>query len=149
MTGLSPRRRLVALGVAFAALSVFVSACGDDSDGSDGSAATTGASGTAPEDVIVSDSEVTAGLNTSIEDMQALAAGVAGGSATDAQFEELHEGWESYEGTVKQNNVEAYLGLEDALAAMQRAITDEDAEAAQAAADDFEADANAYLAERP
>jgi hypothetical protein len=81
--------------------------------------------------------------------MNALAAGVADGTATDDQFETAHEGWESYEGTVKQNNPEAYLGLEDALAAMQKAIADKDAAAAKQAAADFEADATAYLAEHP
>ena len=95
------------------------------------------------------DAEVTAGLNQSITDMHTLADGVADGTATDAQFEEVHEGWESYEGTVKQNNPEAYLGLEDALAAMQKAIKDKDAAAAKQAAADFEADATAYLAEHP
>ncbi len=115
MTASSRWRRLVALLVVGAALSVLVSACGDDSGS--GSSATTAESesGTSPEDVIVPDSEVTAGLNQSVTDMHALADGVADRTATDDQFEEIHEGWESYEGTVKQNDVEAYLGLEDAL----------------------------------
>jgi hypothetical protein len=50
---------------------------------------------------------------------------------------------------VKQNNPEAYLGLEDALAAMQKAVSENDAAAATQAASDFEADATAYLAEHP
>ena len=150
MTASSPWRRLVALLAVGAALSAFVSACGDDSDS--GSSATTAASSDetgSPEDVIVPDAEVTAGLNQSITDMHALADGVADGTATDAEFEEIHEGWESYEGTVKENNPEAYLGLEDALAAMQKAVSEKDAAAATQAASDFEADATAYLAEHP
>ncbi len=150
MTALSPWRRLVAVVVACAALSVLVSACGDDSGSS--SSATTAASADetgAPEDVIAPDAEVTAGLNQAITDMHALADGVANGTATDAQFEEVHQGWEAIEGTIKQNNPEAYLGLEDALAAMQKAIKDKDATAAKSAASDFEADATAYLAEHP
>ena len=150
MTALSPWRRLLAVLVAGAALSVFVSACGDDSGSGSGSADPTESSGgTSPEDVIAPDSAVTKGLNQSITDMHALADGVANGTATDAQFEEVHEGWESIEGTVKKNNPEAYLGLEDALAAMQKAISDKDAAAAKQAASDFEADATAYLAEHP
>ena len=150
MTALSPWRRLLAVLVAGATISVFVSACGDDSGSGSGSAdPTEGSGGTSPEDVIAPDSAVTAGLNQSITDMHALADGVANGTATDAQFEEVHEGWESIEGTVKKNNPEAYLGLEDALAAMQKAISDKDAAAAKQAASDFEADATAYLAEHP
>jgi hypothetical protein len=142
MTRLSHWRRLLALGVACASLTVLVSACGDDS----GSSADTT---TAPEDVIVPNAQVTAGLNQAITDMHSLADGVANGTATDAQFEEVHEGWESFEGTIKQNNPEAYLGLEDALAAMQKAIKDKDAAAAKSAASDFEADATAYIADNP
>ena len=150
MTGLSHWRRLLALGVACASLTVLVSACGDDSGSS--SSATTAASAddtVAPEDVIVPNAQVTAGLNQIITDMHSLADGVAGGTATDAQFEQVHEGWEAIEGTIKQNNPEAYLGLEDALAAMQKAIKDKDAAAAKAAASDFEADATAYIAGNP
>src|SRR5262245_26488118 len=99
MTAASPWRRLIALLAVGAALSVFASACGDDSGGSSATTAESD-SGTSPEDVIVPDSEVTAGLNQSITDMHALADGVADGTATDDQFEEIHEGWESYEGTV-------------------------------------------------
>ena len=72
MTASSPWRRLVALLAVGAALSAFVSACGDDSDS--GSSATTAASSDetgSPEDVIVPDAEVTAGLNQSITDMHA------------------------------------------------------------------------------
>ena len=123
MTASSPWRRLLAVLVAGAALSVFVSACGDDSGSS--SSATTAASSDdtgEPEDVIVPDATVTAGLKQAITDMNTLADGVADGTATDDQFEEVHKGWESFEGTVKQNDPEAYLALEDALAAMQKAI---------------------------
>ena len=148
MTALSPWRRLLAVLVAGASLAVFVSACGDDS-GSSSADSTESASGTSPEDVIVPDATVTAGLNQTIKAMHDLADGVANGTATDDQFEAMHEGWESYEGTVKKNNPEAYLGLEDALAAMQKAISDKDAAAAKQAATDFENDATAYLAEHP
>ena len=150
MTAVSLWRRLLALGVACVALAVFVSACGDDS-GSSSSATTAESSDDAgsPEDVIVPDSQVTAGLNQAIIDMHSLADGVAAGTATDAQFEDVHEGWESFEGTVKQNDVDGYLALEDALAAMRKAVGEKDAAAAKTAADDFETAATAYLAEHP
>ncbi len=148
MTAPSPWRRPLAVLVAGAALSVFVSACGDDS-GSSTADSTESSSGTSPEDVIAPDSAVTAGLNQSITDMNALADGVANGTATATQFEEVHEGWESIEGTVKKNDAEGYLALEDALASMQKAITDKDAAAAKQAASDFESAANVYLAEHP
>ena len=150
MTASSSWRRLAVLLVAGTTLSVLVSACGDDSASSN--SATTAASSDetgSPEDLIVPDSEVTAGLNQSITDMNALADGVADGTATDAQFEEIHEGWESYEGTVKQNDVDAYLALEDALSSMQGAVSDKDVEAAASAAGDFESAAQGYLAAHP
>jgi hypothetical protein len=145
-------RRFVALVVVGTALSVFLSSCGDDSDSESSSASTAGSessAGAAPEDVIVPDSEVTTGLNQSISDMHALATEVAAGSATEDQFEKIHEGWESYEGTIKQNDPEAYLGLEDALAAMQKAVKEEDSAAAKQAAEDFDANATTYLAAHP
>ena len=150
MTASSPWRRLLAVLVAGAALSVFVSACGDD--GGSSSSATTAASSDdtgEPEDVVVPDATVTAGLTQAITDMNTLADGVANGTATDDQFEEVHEGWESFEGTVKQNDVDSYLALEDALAAMQKAVSEKDAAAAKTAASDFETAAKSYLAEHP
>jgi hypothetical protein len=151
MTAPSPLRRVVAVLVAGAALSVFVSACGDDSGSS--SADSTGAanteSGESPEEVIVPDSQVTAGLNQMITDMSTLAAGVADGTATSAQSDAVHTVWASFEGTVKQNNVDGYLAIEDALGAMQKAVSDKDAAAAKQASDDLETAANAYLAEHP
>ena len=150
MTCPSPWRRVLALGLACAAVTVLVSACGDDSGSSSSATTIAGAVGTdPPEEVIVPDSEVTAGLNQSMADMKSLAEGVANGTATDDEFEQMHESWESYEGTVKKNSPDAYLGLEDALAAMQQAITDKDAVAAQKASDDFTTHATAYLADHP
>ena len=146
MTASSPWRRLLAIAVVGAALTVFVSACGDDSGGS---GATTAGSEQAPEDVIVPDSQVTAGLAQTKTDMQSLADGVAAGTATTDDYETVFTAWTTYEGTVKQNDVEAYLALEDALAGMQKAITDKDVEAATAALDAFGAAADAYLAEHP
>lgn len=143
MTAPSSWRRALAVLVAAAALAVFATACGDDDSGS--AAETT----TAPEDIIVSDAEVTAGLNSTIDDMKALQSGVEDGTATQEDYEAAFTQWTTYEGTVKKNNVEAYLGLEDALAGMQRAIAEEDPDAAAQAVTDFEASASAYLAEHP
>ncbi len=108
------RTLLAALGVS----AVLLAACGSDSDGGGSSdAATT----VAPEDVVVPDAAVAAGLKASTVAAAALAARVGSG-ATDADADALYDAWYGYEGTIKKNDVEGYLALEDALAALKSAV---------------------------
>jgi ABC-type glycerol-3-phosphate transport system substrate-binding protein len=126
---------------------VLLVSCGSDSK-TDSSAATDGTEAEAPEGVTVPDATVTAGLTKSSADITALAARVGNG-ATEADVDELFEDWEKYEGTVKANEVDTYLALEDALAAMKSAVKANDATAAKKAADDFTTSAHDYLTKHP
>jgi ABC-type glycerol-3-phosphate transport system substrate-binding protein len=133
---------LVALGVS----AMLLAACGSDSDS--GSANNDGTEAEAPEGVKVSDATVTAGLTKSSADMAALAARVGSG-ATEDDVDELFEDWEKYEGTVKANEVDTYLALEDSFAAMKSAVKSDDSAAAKQAAEDFKAAADGYLTKHP
>jgi ABC-type glycerol-3-phosphate transport system substrate-binding protein len=138
------RTRWAKLLVGMTVSVVVLVACG--SDGGSGSSAGTEAA--APEEVTVPDAVVTAGLNQSAADVTALAARVGSGATTD-EVDALFEDWEKYEGTVKVNDVETYLALEDAYAAMKSAIKSDDAAAAKQAAADFTSAADAYMAKYP
>ena len=140
------RTRWTTLLAAFAVSAILLAACG--SDGGSGSASEQGTGTEAPEDVTVPDATVTAGLTTPSADMAALAARVGSG-ATAADVDDLFEDWEQYEGTVKANDVDTYLALEDALAALKSAVKSGDKATAAAAADDFKTAAAAYLAAHP
>jgi ABC-type glycerol-3-phosphate transport system substrate-binding protein len=135
------------LVAAFGVSAILLVACGSDSKDDSGSASEA-TEAEAPEDVKVPDATVTAGLNKSSADMTALAARVGSG-ATEDDVDELFEDWEQYEGTVKSNEVDTYLALEDAFAAMKSAIKADDAAAAKQAAEDFKAAADGYLAKHP
>lgn len=134
--------RIGRFAVAIAAGLTFLTACGS-SGGSSSQATTT----TAPEDRIVSDAEVTAGLAATQATMAKLAANPE--LATDQALEDLFNGWVAYEGTVKKNEVEMYLTFEDALAAFTKAGKAKDAAGMTAAAATFAETAKAYLAKHP
>jgi hypothetical protein len=140
------RTRWSKLLVGFGVSAILLAACGSDSDS--GSSGNEGTEAAAPEDVKVPDATVTAGLTASSAAMTSLAARVGSG-ATAADVDELFEQWEGYEGTVKANEVETYLALEDAFAAMKSAIKSDDSAAAKKAAEDFKAAADEYLTKHP
>ena len=135
------------LVAAFGVSAVLLVACGSDSK-SDSGSASEGTEAQAPEDVTVPAATVTAGLNTSSADVAALASRVGSG-ATEDEVDELFKDWEKYEGTVKANDVDTYLALEDAFAAMKSAVKANDSAAAKQAAEDFKTAADGYLAKHP
>ena len=140
------RTRLSRLGLATAAglttLTLTLAACGS-SGGSSQSATTT----EAPEDKIVPDAQVTAGLAATQATMAQLIADPT--AATDKALDDMFNGWVAYEGTVKKNEVEMYLTFEDALAAFTKAGKAKDAAGMTAAAATFADTAKSYLAKHP
>ena len=77
-----------------------------------------------------------------------VAAATAGTDAThdvDAMFEK----WATFEGTIKQNEVELYLTMEDSLANLRSAAEDNDGAAATTAMKALSDAAAAYLAKHP
>lgn len=159
-----PRSALRLTGIAAVlAMPLSVAACGDDSSGpaapvttpsavTSAPAATTSAAPSASDaeqgedHEIVPDAEVTDGFAKTNADLVRISADAA--LATDDAVEGVFEGWESYEGTVKQNDPDSYLTLEDALSAFKAAAEAHDADAMASAAGDFAAASQNYLGAR-
>jgi iron uptake system EfeUOB component EfeO/EfeM len=118
-----------------------VTACGDDK-GSDAEA-----DESAETYEIVPDAQVTAGLAASRQLMADIEAGKQ--ADTTKALATLFDGWASYEGTVKQNEVNLYLDFEDALAAFQKATKANNATDAKEASTKFDTTAQSYLAKHP
>jgi len=124
-----------------------LSACGSDSKKSDTPATTSAESAPEGSYAIVDDATVTKGLADTIAAMIKL---TAAGAATEAEYEsQVHELWESYEGTVKQNEPNDYLALEEALAAFETAGENKDVAAMTKATTKFSTTAAGYLTKHP
>ena len=133
------RTLLLAAPVALLAL---LTACGDD-DG--GSSDTTAAPEASYE--IVSDATVAQGYASMLTEMAKLSADPS--TATAAALDEVHEMWEGFEGTVKQNDSEAYLASEEALDAFLEAGAKKELAAMAAATQKMTLASAAYLAKHP
>jgi hypothetical protein len=96
---------------------------------------------------VVSDAAVASGYANMLATMTQLSADP--GSADEAALEGVHETWESFEGTVKQNDSDAYLASEEALDSFLEAGADKDAPAMAAATAKMSETAAAYLAAHP
>jgi hypothetical protein len=170
----SPAR--IGLGLVAVASLALVTACGDDDDSAEAtaSAATTGGEDTGGEDTggedtggedtggedtggedgaepgsyeVVSDAAVASGYGDMIAEMTQLSADPS--TADEAALEGVHETWESFEGTVKQNDSDAYLASEEALDSFLDAGADQDAAAMAAATAKMSETAATYLAAHP
>jgi hypothetical protein len=135
-------------------------ACGsEDSSSSDATSGAPAASGAESEESeeeeeeegheVVPDAEVTAGLAELQTKGAAVVAAVRAGQADEAAVDAMFEKWASFEGTIKQNEVEMYLTFEDNLANLRKAVEDGDADAAGAAMSTISETASAYLAKHP
>jgi hypothetical protein len=141
------RGRLV-LGAVMVAASVALGACGgDDGDGAGSSAATstaTTAEAAAPEDKIAPDAEVGAGL-VKLKGVAASVAGAADGAAAKDAAEGLEPVWQPIEGTVKKNEPDLYLDVEDSFQRLESGNLDNAKKGAQA----LNTAVDAYLAKHP
>jgi hypothetical protein len=136
-----------------------VAACGSDSASSSTTEASasegTGAA-SSDEDAeseegheVVPDAQVTAGL-AELETMgAAVVAAANAGNADAADVDAMYDKWATFEGTIKQNEVELYLTLEDSLAGLRAAADKNDGPAAKTAMASFTEAADAYLAKHP
>jgi hypothetical protein len=113
------------------------------SSAADGSTATSGSSGSYE---IVPDADVAKGLGQTVAKMTSL---TAAGGADDGEFEEVHELWESYEGTVKQNEPDDYLTFEEALDSFKTAGKAKDRAKMTEATTKFSTTSASYLAQHP
>ena len=143
-------KRFTALLLALLTLATFAAACGDDDDG-DATATGDSTKVTAPEDVKAPADEVAAGL----EEMDQLAKDVVTALEDDDTdkaselYDEAHEVWEDVEGTVKDNDEDAYIAFEDALSSLETAAADGDVDKASAASVDISAAVSTYLEAYP
>ena len=145
----SPAR--IGLGLVAVASLALATGCGDDDDSAEApaSAETTDASEeSAPGSYeVVSDAAVASGYGEMIATMTQLSADPS--TADEAALEGVHETWESFEGTVKQNDSDAYLASEEALDSFLEAGADQDAAAMAAATTKMSETAATYLAAHP
>ena len=147
----SPAR--IGIGLVAVASLALVTNCGDDDDAGEATAAAT-ADATAGEDEaapgsyeVVSDAAVASGYGEMIATMTQLSTDPT--SADEAALEGVHETWESFEGTVKQEDPDAYLASEEALDSFLEAGADQDAAAMAAATAKLSETAATYLAAHP
>ena len=145
MTCFRGRRAASSLLVALAAVSLGLASCSSD-DSETASTTTT----KAPEDIIVPDREVTAGLASLRTLFQSARDAIASKSATVSSYpDQLEDAWFAIEGTIKKNDPASYITFEDALARMNNAATRGEVAEATKAVDAFNTTADAYLAEHP
>jgi hypothetical protein len=138
-------KALVAI-VVIAAAGLGLVACGGSSDDSSSSTPTT----KAPEDVLVPDSQVTAGLATLRTAFEDAEQAISSKSATVKTYpDKLNELWFAVEGRIKKNDSLSYINFEDALARMVNAAKSEKAADAQKALTQFTTTADGYLAKFP
>ena len=126
--------------VAVAGLALAVPAC-SSSKTSGGSSSTQ-----APEDQLVSAADVAAGL-AGIQQLNSTAAltldrDQAGAKAT---LDQVETSWRTIEGTVKHNDVNAYLDFEDALGSLRNGVDQNNVDKATTAAAAFATHASTYL----
>jgi len=145
----SPAR--IGLGLVAVASLALATGCGDDDDSAEApaSAETTDAEADSARGSyeVVSDAAVASGYGEMIATMTQLSADPS--SADEAALEGVHETWESFEGTVKQNDSDAYLASEEALDSFLEAGADQDAAAMAAATTKMSETAATYLAAHP
>ena len=105
---------------------------------------------TSPEEVIVSDAEVSAGI-ANVDDQIALALTILPTDQAKAKavVEQVYDTWYGIEGTIKQHSKDLYLDMEDGLGAVKNGVDQNDATKAQKGSTDFSAAASKYLQQWP
>jgi hypothetical protein len=144
-------RRLASLG-AIAMVATTAAACGNDdgaSNRTDVPITDAAASGvTTPEEKQSTDAEVTAGLQA-LPALVTTAAATIGTSAAADAFEPIEASWRTYEGTVRSQEPDIYLAIEDEFANLQKALADGDAAVAEDAQAKIQAAVDEYLTKHP
>ena len=131
------------LGVVLAATAL--AACGS----SGGSSAST-PSTTSPEEKIVPAAEVTAGLAAVRTFAQGLPAALAADqSQARKDVDGMYEKWFTFEGTVRKNDQDLYLTMEDGLGGMKIGVQEHKPDRVTRGLSDFETAADAYLKKHP
>jgi len=129
--------------------SAVLAACGGDDD-DDASSASETSTSVAPEDLRASDADVATGLAEIKSTSAEIAATVEADAERAGQLNDTIEpAWEPIEGTIKENDPDAYITFEDNFAVIGDAIDSGDAAQAQQAADAIATAADAYVEQYP
>lgn len=115
-----------------------------------GSSAPAGTATAAPEEQRTTPAAVAAGMRRIDE----LAKGITASAGTEntraeSLAHQIEPAWRPIEGTVKQNDQDTYLAMEDNFAVLEKAAADGDAAAAAKGADSISTTVAAYLARYP
>jgi hypothetical protein len=121
-----------------------LTACGGSDTASPGTS-----SSPAPEDITTSPAAVKTGLDKIVTIAADIRANVADKTKATAGYESIEPIWETIEGTVKKNDSDAYLALEDAFALLKNAAERADATLAASGSDAVSKTVTAYLAKFP
>jgi hypothetical protein len=133
------------LAAGLLALGLVLAGCSSSSDSKSSTSTSL-----APEDILVSNAEVTTGLGN-LNDLLAQAASQVStnASAAKATANQAAEQWEAIEGRIKKNDTDAYLKFEDSLSDLRTGAQDKDATKVAKAATSIAAISAAYLAKFP
>jgi len=145
---MSTLRGRFALVVAIVAMGVMLGACGGDDNSSSSSAATSDAATTqaaaSPEDTIAPDAAVGAGL-VKLKGVAEKVADASDADTSKAAAEGLETVWKPIEGTVKKNEPDLYLDVEDSF----ERLSSGDLDNAKQGEQDLAKAVDAYLAKHP
>jgi hypothetical protein len=145
---MSTVRGRFALVVAIVAMGVVLGACGGDDNGPSSSAATSDAATTqasaGPEDTIAPDAAVGAGL-VKLKGVAEKVADASDADTSKAAAEGLETVWKPIEGTVKKNEPDLYLDVEDSF----ERLASGDLDNAKQGEQDLTKAVDAYLAKHP
>jgi hypothetical protein len=104
----------------------------------------------APEDLRAPASQVAAGLGKLDALVNQIGLAVsADAKAAKEQVKQIEEIWEPIEGTIRENDKDAYIRFEDDFAAIEKAVESGDAAKTQSSTADVSAAVKAYLAKYP
>ena len=116
---------------------------------SDSKSTSTTAAVTSPEEHLADDATVTAGLGRMVTTAGTVSTTVAGGTKVSDAGDQLETDWSQVEGTVKANEPDIYLSIEDAITALDTAAADGDTAATAKASTDLSTAIANYLAKHP
>jgi hypothetical protein len=138
-------RTAAALAASLAGIVLIGAGCSSSSDDAKPTVSTK-----APEDVLVPNAQVTAGLN----DLRSLVAqakseAAAGASTVQKTVDDAWSQWVAIEGRVKKNDTGAYLEFEDALSDMRIGAQEDEPAKIQKGAQSVDALITSYLADFP
>ena len=135
--------------ISFAATALVLVGAATACSSDDKKSTSTTVAATSPEEHQADDATVTAGLGRMVKTADTVAATVATGTKVTDAAEQLEADWSQVEGTVKTNEPDTYLAIEDAITSLDTAASDGDTATAAKAAASLSTAIAAYLAKHP